>query len=1143
MSMTVSSALRARSRAARATAAALTVACVATALVAASPPAHAARSQVLAVDFDQTTGTFKGGASGMLYGISDEGVPTDAVVAGARPRHLTQKAPHGQQHPNGDPLEVEDALFDNGGEYIITNIQDYYPDWPYNGGKRPSDFSTYLDIVEMVVTSVCTESDHADKYVFVPFNEPDGGNWYGNWSTMKTTFLADWKAAYEKIEDTYAATCGGDATIAGTGDTRWQATRTRDLLTYAKSNDVVPDMFTWHELGRGSLASFRGHLREYRAIESTVGIDALPVNITEYAMRRDMSVPGQMVQWLAMFEDEKVDAETAYWTYAGNLNDNSAKTNGANGAWWLLSWYGSLTGETAEVTPPQIDVADTLQGIATRDDAKRQATVLYGGTGDDVQLDLSGLDPAVFTDTVDIQVREAQWTGQEGEASAPRVVAAQRLALGDGTASLTVPGGDRLSAYQVVITPSLAQQPEVDSTWRTEVEAENTALTAVTAYNQSATDDWTFAASGARDVGSTNKVNSRLDWTVTVPRAGTYRLGAIAGVNGPQIGPGSHAVFVDGAYASTIAYEAGFSWTYRGRGETDLALSAGTHTISVRMSKDGVTLLPGSDISLDKFDLTEVRGAESTTYPAVLARLDGANPRYDRADVAGLVAVTGDANATFFASVRDTGYYDVAVDFRSAAAADIALSVDGRPVSGLASASAGSWTSTARVHLGAGVHQITIGSQAGVSLSSVTTTRTAEADTAAYFTEAEDSTKVARHGAVTVETVAQPTNVSGRSVGYLGGGGGNYLSLNRPSSITAGAYDLVVRYSNAAKNTGHAYNTDVISRFLDVSESGGATTRGAFRHNYSWKGFWTHTIPLELTTDGGALSLGNASDWAPNIDWLQIAPLVLEVRTDGRADQAPTLDLAVGSSSDAVDGWYTDTVVVRAQVGDDLDIDPVPVVEYSVDGSSWNQGAEVGVDDDGRTTVWFRATDSTGHTTEESVDVAIDRTAPTSSAALDPESRTVELTAADAGSGVRVIEYRLAGQDGWIAYTGPFVVGSAAAAVQHRATDIAGNIEAPQETAIVPAWEASSVYLSGATVAFGGSVWVASWWTSNQQPGDPYGPWQELLSGEDGIAIWTASRIFVAGDEAVHDGHRYRAAWWTRNQEPGDPHGPWKLVG
>ncbi|MDF2805838.1 MAG: hypothetical protein K0S43_784 [Cellulosimicrobium sp.] len=66
-----------------------------------------------------------------------------------------------------------------------------------------------------------------------------------------------------------------------------------------------------------------------------------------------------------------------------------------------------------------------------------------------------------------------------------------------------------------------------------------------------------------------------------------------------------------------------------------------------------------------------------------------------------------------------------------------------------------------------------------------------------------------------------------------------------------------------------------------MSEAGGGTTRGAFRHNYSWKGFWTHTVALDLTTDDGALTLGNATGWAPNLDTLALAPLVLDVTNSG----------------------------------------------------------------------------------------------------------------------------------------------------------------------------------------------------------------------------------------------------------------------
>lgn len=100
----------------------------------------------------------------------------------------------------------------------------------------------------------------------------------------------------------------------------------------------------------------------------------------------------------------------------------------------------------------------------------------------------------------------------------------------------------------------------------------------------------------------------------------------------------------------------------------------------------------------------------------------------------------------------------------------------------------------------------------------------------------------------------------------------------------------------------------------------------------------------------------------------------------------------------------------------------------------------------------------------------------------------------------------------------------------------------PPVTPPAPAWDASKVYTSGDKVFYQGSVWQATWWTQNQKPGDPYGPWQQLSTAPDGTAIWTASRIFVTGDVVLYQGKKYVAKWWTRNQPPGDQYGPWKLA-
>ncbi|HEY1574540.1 MAG TPA: ExeM/NucH family extracellular endonuclease [Pseudonocardiaceae bacterium] len=97
-------------------------------------------------------------------------------------------------------------------------------------------------------------------------------------------------------------------------------------------------------------------------------------------------------------------------------------------------------------------------------------------------------------------------------------------------------------------------------------------------------------------------------------------------------------------------------------------------------------------------------------------------------------------------------------------------------------------------------------------------------------------------------------------------------------------------------------------------------------------------------------------------------------------------------------------------------------------------------------------------------------------------------------------------------------------------------------TPTVPAWNATTVYNTGDSVSFQGSIWQALWWTQNQVPGDPNGPWQQIVAGPDGTAVWTASRIFNTGDTVTFQGSTWLAQFWTRNQTPGDPNGPWEQI-
>ena len=97
-----------------------------TVLVGSAAPAVAAAGQSLIVDFSHSTGQFRGGAAGSLYGLGDKGVPSQAVIDGAHVTNVSQKPPAGAQHPSGDALQVENEFFSGAGkDFAVGQIFPY----------------------------------------------------------------------------------------------------------------------------------------------------------------------------------------------------------------------------------------------------------------------------------------------------------------------------------------------------------------------------------------------------------------------------------------------------------------------------------------------------------------------------------------------------------------------------------------------------------------------------------------------------------------------------------------------------------------------------------------------------------------------------------------------------------------------------------------------------------------------------------------------------------------------------------------------------------------------------------------------------------------------------------------------------------
>jgi hypothetical protein len=935
-----------RRRALRTPIAGLGAAALALTGVAAGPgasPASAA-ADVVTVDFSESTGPVHGGASGTLYGFGSADVPTRAIVNGAHITNSSSKPPYGLQHPTGDMLSYEHDFFAKHGEYLSPYLQDFYTEWYYNGSNRPPDVRTYdqttgqwtgttetgpnsqgvwnqptapngvwdyLEVVEFVTTRIAEEAHYPGQYLLIPFNEAES-NWYSRWNQSvqywggessgmirrgnKDTFCQDWVAIYNKINEVYAEHGLGKARLGGGGWVGWNYTWTRDALTCMRDTGTLPDVFVWHELSDAGLTQFPAHMQAYRDLLDELGLPFIPVNISEWGNLHDMSTPGRVMQWLINFENEKVDAQTAYWNAAGTLSDNVAGVNGANGGWWTFKWYGDLEGsETVHTTTPSA-AANQTRALGAIDHANAKATVLLAGTSSGAfTLDMTGFDAAQFGDAVDVEVREVGLTGAEGFHGDPRVVYARDGAAlaADGSLediTIDVPHFDR--AYQVLITPDQHRDVEAAQAaqpWTVAIEAETTAL-----GGPATTRAWTtygnglWRPSGGADVAWFNTAAASSTWTVDVPHDGTYRLEIIRSGDGQA---GRHALYVDDELDQLVQYAANLGndganrarWWYRGSDTVDVELTAGRHTLSLRASQDGgATALPHSDVALDRYILTDITGGEPTVYPASTWRhYGGAQMTYDDAGAfeSGTVRIPGaDARSDLYATAWESGYHDLVVDWSTEGASSVNLTVNGSDAVTFEAPEAGVWRSQATVYLAEGINEVEVRSGSGSNVAALTTVRNRPADAEyVYEIEAEDAEL---HGAArAVTTPANPgTNASGGAYATgAGQGADNYLVVPRdPKVAGAGEYSVTVRYSNQNVSGSHAYNPQVVDVRLSIAEGTGGSGfsevgSSGLRYTNHWESFWDRTVTVNLSDDG-ALKFQSAALMEPWSTWTVLPP-------------------------------------------------------------------------------------------------------------------------------------------------------------------------------------------------------------------------------------------------------------------------------
>ncbi len=884
------------------------------------------REGQLTVDLTSDTGTFHGGASGTLYGVYGPDVPTNNLIEGMGLRTVSTKAQDGPQHPGADALEVVKPLADStdGDVYIyMTDIHRGFPyEWP---GDTPAEkLKLYREKIAGQVDQVLRlPKEYQDNIVFVPFNEPEGnmfgtGEWSYNrvsWLNDPDDYLAAWDDAYKLIKDRMPG-----ARIAGP-NTSVLFDQVKGFLAHTLAADTLPDVITWHELSHPE--AVRQSVAKYRAWEKELfkGTDKegtqLPININEYAFNYHTSVPGQMIQWVSAIEESKVDADIAYWNIDGNLSDSAVQSSRGNGQWWLLHSYASMSGHTVKVTPPFPGENYTMQGVATLDEKKKQARLIFGGSTGKGHITFAGVPKKVFGDSVHAWVREIEWSGQVGDSSGPKLLTETNLKVGDdGTVAFGF-GDDGLpklkesSAYEIVLSPAGkakgTQSPPVR--WQGSYEAEDAAHTG-SGYSKngpegSPRDVSKFYTSGGYNVGGLRTGSDvTLDFTVDVPEDGTYDLSVFANSLNTfdkvkEQGPTNVFLRVDGTADSEqeLYLPLGYKWVVWDHTDTKVHLTKGKHTLTLAAkSLDGKRATKG-DAIVDRLTLSLPEASAATqVYEGELAWLSGgARPVYTLPKQAGTpitgsgaARLTKNQAATFW--VYSPADREATLSVNALEGTGARLSVNGQDVLRLSKGK-----HSVAVSLSGGVNKVTVTGGSSTTLVDRLTVTPTDGALESRTYEAQDAELA---GSATLTPLSLATD--GTAITGIGGetGNGNTATFTVPAD-RAGLYALRIRYSNPEQSPATHYNPDPLARHADITVNGGEMRRVGFPHTFHQNNFWELTVPVHLKKGQNTITFRSeelpdfdgttyASDtypgvllrsrYAPLIDRITVAPYARAVR-------------------------------------------------------------------------------------------------------------------------------------------------------------------------------------------------------------------------------------------------------------------------
>jgi len=558
---------------------ALTV--LSTLTVAGVPSPARAAGATLTVNAGSATRPVTHVASGGLYALAENSRPADSTLLPIKMNTLTQPAPGVGQKPNGQPpggdaLKVAPQA-DRVGAAQIIRMPDIYPDFPY----KWVSWDDWLGKVDTMVRARLAATSVSNVAAWEIWNEPD---W--TWDTAAAgSWNAGWVRTYQRIRTLDTVT-----PIAGPGFAGWNRDLMSSFLSNAKTNNALPDVVVWHELGHSS-ANIAADVAAYRSLESSLGISPRPIAINEYAWTDEVDVPGRVANYIAKLERAGVSsADRAFWYEYGTVNGLVVNNNQPTGTWWPYKWYGDMAGNMVATTPP----AQTgLDGFAAYDSTRKIVNVVFGDESGANTVRVNGL--TALGGSVSVTLESAPNTGRFTAVTAPTAISTATYPVSGGSISVPVPNMDAGRAYHLVVQPSSGVPA-----YQQRYEAENASVYRAQRLSGGSASNGGYV--GRIDNSGDPRNDSYLDFVVNVATARAYTM-TIGYANGSGATSTQGLAYNGGAW-STISYPPTAAWgSFGSTVSTTVSLHAGYNVI--RLAKGSPYFAGGTGYAeLDYLQLT-----------------------------------------------------------------------------------------------------------------------------------------------------------------------------------------------------------------------------------------------------------------------------------------------------------------------------------------------------------------------------------------------------------------------------------------------------------------------------------------------------------------------------------------------------------